>query len=98
MIKHDAAQALFERIEAVDSALRLGLKMARDAYKRGRADGHAAGYAEGYAQAVADWKVTAGIQANHPTHAELERRRYGPGGRESWLLPTVELDAERTAA
>jgi hypothetical protein len=64
-------------------------QLCTEAYKRGLA----AGYRTGYIQAVTDWKVTAGdMSLGGPTFAELDRRRYPPGGRVSWLLPKLGDD------
>lgn len=70
-----------------DIWLRRLLDAERDAYRAGHDQGHAAGYAAGYEQAVRDWKVTAGLLPGGPAYAELERRRYGPGGRERFADP-----------
>lgn len=54
--------------------------------------GHDAGWREGYRQAAADWKVTVSNTGWHgpsPAHAELDRRRYPPAGRLSWLQPRL---------
>jgi hypothetical protein len=61
------------------------------AWRDGRAAGLEAGYRAGYARAVAEWKVTAGgLELGGPTFAQLDRRRYPPGGRASWILPRPE--------
>ena len=65
--------------------LQLRLRLA--AWRAGYQAGSAAGYQRGYAQAVRDWKVTAGLLPGGPTFAELDRRRYPPDGRRSWILP-----------
>jgi hypothetical protein len=52
--------------------------------------GHAAGYQAGYRQAEADqatrWNQAARPAAG-PAHAELEERRWGPGGRARFADP-----------
>ena len=54
------------------------------------ADGYRAGYEAGaevgYARAAEDWKVVHGMSVGGPTHAELDRRRYPPNGRQSWII------------
>jgi hypothetical protein len=57
--------------------------------------GWRAGYNAGYLNAVTDWKVTAAgmTHLGGPAFAELDRRRYPPGGRKSWFLPKSGDDA-----
>ena len=62
------------------------------AYRDGWQAGHDTGWREGYRRAAADWKVTVtntGWRGPSPAHAELDRRRYPPGGRLSWLQPRL---------
>ena len=54
-------------------------------------------YNRGYGQAVTDWKVTAGTRSGGPAFAELDRRRYPPDGRLSWIQPQDDHQ-ERGAA
>jgi hypothetical protein len=70
-----------------DQWQRVGLARERAAWRRGWRDGYGAGYRAGYELAVRAWKVTAGVVSGGPSHAELDRRRYPPGGRESWIVP-----------
>ena len=74
-------QALAELLDRSDERERLAGALELAAYHRGREDG----YRAGYAQAVTDWKVTAGLLSGGPPFAELDRRRYPPGGRLSWI-------------
>ena len=71
-----------------DRWVRLALDWARSAYRTGYADGHARGYRTGYELAVREWKITAAgmTDLGGRTFAELDRRRYPPGGRASWLI------------
>lgn len=53
---------------------------------------YAAGYADGVLAAKRDddrrWAATPALHIRWgPSHTELERRRYGPGGRRSWIIP-----------
>lgn len=59
----------------------------KQAFREGYHVGHEVGYEAGYGQAVTDWKVTAAGMTGlgGPTFAELDRRRYPPGGRLSWI-------------
>ena len=71
-----------------DRWLRLALDWARSAYRSGYRAGHARGYRTGYELAVREWKITAAgmTHLGGPTYAELDRRRYPPGGRLSWII------------
>ena len=85
-------QALAELLELSaerDGWVRLALDWARSAYRRGYRDGHDAGYRTGYDQAVREWKITAAgmTHLGGPPFAELDRRRYPPDGRLSWIQP-----------
>lgn len=79
--------------------LHLALRLAawRDGYRIGYQDGHARGYRTGYETAVMEWKIVGGgmTHLGGPTYAELDRRRYPPGGRLSWLIPRPGEDAGR---
>jgi hypothetical protein len=51
--------------------------------------GFEAGHDAGYSQAVTEWKITA-LGMTHlggPSFAVLDRRRYPPGGRLTWIIP-----------
>ena len=75
---------------------RFARSWARSEYRRGYADGHRHGYAAGYAQAVADWKVVAGVTVGGRSFAELDRARYPPDGRESWIIRSGENAAQQS--
>lgn len=65
-----------EAIEAADLAeteTRYRLQLAREMY--------AAGYMAAEADMAARWDTTARAAVRGPGHAELEARRWGPGGR-----------------
>jgi len=71
----------------------LQLKRRLDAWREGYAAGYRDAYARGYETAVTDWKITAGLEpggriaaARLRTHAEMDRKRYPPDGRASWLI------------
>ena len=68
----------------LDTAAALAYQLARDAYERGRADG----WAEGRAALLGEQEAAERTLCQRlmptlmaPDFAELERRRYGPGGR-----------------
>lgn len=68
-----------------DAWERLALDWARSAWRNGYQAGHHAGYE----LAVREWKITAAgmTHLGGPSYAELDRRRYPPGGRLSWIIP-----------
>ena len=65
-------------------------QLAREAYAAGarhRADGYRAGYRQADADHAARWNQAAGAVTDGPAHAELEERRWGPGGRAHFADP-----------
>lgn len=86
------AELLLALSDERDQWERLALDWARSAYRRGYADGHDAGYRAGYELAVLEWKITAAGLAGlgGRTFAELDRRRYPPDGRQSWIIRSGE--------
>jgi hypothetical protein len=61
-------------------------QLAREMYQAGHADGYQAGYRQADADQAAAWnQVTRAVDG--PSHAELEERRWGPGGREVFVNP-----------
>jgi hypothetical protein len=57
-----------------------------------RAEGYEAGFRDGYEHGARlledEWPaIVAPVLRNRPDHAELERRRWGPGGREHFGDP-----------
>ena len=88
------AAALLELSDERDLWLRRLLAAGRAAYQRGHLDGYAGGYAAGRTDADDEWmdvlepaRAASRLAARMPTHAELERRRWGPGGREHFGDP-----------
>jgi len=78
---------------------RLARTWARSSYRSGYQDGHDAGYRTGYELAVREWKITAAgmTHLGGPSFKELDRRRYPPGGRLSWIIPRPgEADGRRS--
>jgi hypothetical protein len=83
------AAALADAIDPL-AEIRYRRQLCREAYERGRA----AGIAEGRAAADADWfaslapaRAGARVAARTPVHAELEKLRWGPGGRDHFGDP-----------
>lgn len=61
-------------------------QLAREMYQAGHADGYHAGYRQaGADQAARGNQATSA--ADGPSHAELEGRRWGPGGRAHFADP-----------
>ena len=58
----------------------------REMYQAGHGDGYQAGYAQAEADQAARWNQATRPAAG-PSHAELEERRWGPGGREHFADP-----------
>ncbi|MGH3254843.1 MAG: hypothetical protein ACRDOU_05440 [Streptosporangiaceae bacterium] len=64
----------------------------REAFDRGRATGRREGYSRGRADETRDWMdalrpARAQIAARGPAHAELDLKRWGPGGRQHFADP-----------
>jgi len=77
-----------EAIEAADMAeaeTAYRSQLGREMYQAGRADGYQAGYRQAEADQAARWNQAARVAG--PSHAELEERRWGPGGRAYFADP-----------
>jgi len=62
-------------------------QLARELYEAGRADGYRAGYRQAGADQAARWRQITRAALGGPAHAELEERRWGPGGRARFAEP-----------
>ena len=62
-------------------------QFAREAYEAGHVDGYRAGYRQADADQAARWNQAARAVTDGPAHAELEERRWGPGGRAHFADP-----------
>lgn len=82
MTPRDAIEAA-EQAEA-ETAYRN--QLAREMYAAGHADGYHAGYRQAGADQAARWNQATSV-ADGPSHAELEERRWGPGGRAHFAGP-----------
>ena len=69
-----------ETADLIEAETRYRLQLARETYAAGHADGYRAGYRQADADQAARWNQVTG-PAVGPSHAELEERRWGPGGR-----------------
>lgn len=89
----DAAR-LIELSDERDQWARLARDWMRSAYRDGYQDGHDTGYRTGWEQAVREWKITAAgmTHLGGPTYAEQDKRRYPPGGRQSWLISVSDRE------
>ena len=84
---HPDQARLLELSDERDQWERHAQQMWRDGYAAGRAAGHR----EGYEQAVREWKITAAglTRLGGPRWEDLDKRRYPPGGRQSWITGTI---------
>lgn len=80
--------------DRLDAALARKLAAELAGYRRGFADGQADGYRRGRQDEADQWfmslapaRLAAWRAARSPGYAELERRRWGPGGREHFGDP-----------
>ena len=76
-----------EAAAAVEAETRYRDQLAREMYQAGHADGYRAGYRQADADQAARWNQVARAAIDGPTYAELEERRWGPGGREAFAEP-----------
>jgi hypothetical protein len=72
-------QDAIEAAELVETETAYRLQMARESF--------AAGYAAAEADMDARWNRIARAAVRGPSHAELEEKRWGPGGREHFADP-----------
>jgi hypothetical protein len=62
-------------------------QLAREMYQAGHTDGYRAGYRQADADQAFRWNQAARSSLSGPSHAELEERRWGPGGRAHYADP-----------
>jgi hypothetical protein len=72
-------QEAIEAAELVEAETAYRLEMGRESF--------AAGYAAAEADMAARWNRIAETTAPGPSHADLEEKRWGPGGREAFGQP-----------
>ena len=75
-----------EAADLVEAETRYLHQLAREAYAAGHADGYRAGYRQADADQAARWNQAARA-VDGPGLAELEERRWGPGGRAHFADP-----------
>lgn len=79
---------LLELSDERDRWERYALDLARAGYAAGYADGDRGGYARGARLLEESWPaVVQPVLRDRPDHAEVEARRWGPGGREHFGDP-----------
>ena len=83
----EAVADLIEWSDALDASLRLQLSTYRAGYTHGFEQGVAAGRREAEAEQARSWYAVAHPIAHGISYDELERRRWGPGGREHFCDP-----------
>ena len=76
-----------EAANAIEAETRYRSQLAREMYQAGHADGYRAGYRQADTDQAARWNQIARAATGGPAHAELEERRWGPGGREHFADP-----------
>ena len=76
-----------EAANAIEAETRYRSQLAREMYQAGHADGYRAGYRQADADQAARWNQIARTATGGPAHAELEKRRWGPGGRARFADP-----------
>jgi hypothetical protein len=72
---------------AVEAETRYRDQLARESYEAGHADGYRVGYRQADADQAARWNQAARAALDGLAHAELEERRWGPGGRAHFADP-----------
>jgi hypothetical protein len=76
-----------EAADVIEAETRYRNQLAREMYEAGHADGYRAGYRQADADQAARWNKAAGAVTDGPDRAELEERRWGPGGRARFAEP-----------
>jgi hypothetical protein len=77
-----AVAGLLARSDLIDKTLRLRLAAYREGYQAGHERGYQSGYAACDSELRRSWyAATHPIAVSGVPHEELERRRWGPGGR-----------------
>lgn len=97
-----------EAAELVEAETAYRQQIAREAYQAGLEAGYKRGYEAGAGQCEAEhaawWRNHGQSLVNRPSHAELEERRWGPGGRAHYGdprpgdYPGRRIQAERAAS
>jgi hypothetical protein len=83
----DPVAAAISEAEHAEAETRYRLQLAREMYQAGQRAGFQAGYEQAAADMAARWEQIARPVAHGISHAELEERRWGPGGRARFADP-----------
>jgi hypothetical protein len=75
-----------EAADLVEAETAYRNQLGREMYQAGHADGYRAGYRQAEDDMAARWNQLARV-VRGPAHAELEERRWGPGGRAHFADP-----------
>jgi hypothetical protein len=75
-----------EAAEVAEAETGYRRQLGREMYQAGHGDGYQAGYRQAEADLAAGWNQATRPAAG-PSHAELEERRWGPGGRARFADP-----------
>ena len=76
-----------EAAELAEAETAYRSQLAREMYQAGQRAGFQAGYRQAEADEAARWAEIARPVARGISHAELEQRRWGPGGRARFADP-----------
>src|SRR5580704_2335592 len=83
----DPVAAAIAEAEQIEAETRYRHLLAREMYQAGQRVGFQAGYEQAAADMAARWAQIARPVAHGISHAELEERRWGPGGRARFADP-----------
>jgi hypothetical protein len=83
----DPVAAAIQEAEHAEAETRYRLQLAREMYQAGQRAGFEAGYRQADADQAARWAQIARPVVHGISHAELEERRWGPGGRARFADP-----------
>ena len=83
----DPVAAAIREAGHAEAETRYRLQVAREMYQAGQRAGFQAGYRQANADEAAQWAKVARPVVRGVSHAELEQRRWGPGGRAHFADP-----------
>jgi hypothetical protein len=80
-------RAAIEAAELAEHETAYRNQLGREMYEAGRRDGYAAGRRDAEADMARFWAEAARLVTRGVSHAEVEQRRWGPGGRAHFADP-----------
>ena len=83
----DPVAAAISEAEHAEAETRYRHQLAREMYQAGLRAGFEVGYRQASADQAARWAEIVGLSRTGISHAELEERRWGPGGRAHFADP-----------